>query len=271
MPDRSVNPGWFTALGAVMIIVGFVAIGSPFAFTLAANFLVGWILVFTGVAELAHAFSCQGWKGFLWELLIGVLTAGVGLMLVFYPLAGAVTLTLVLAIWFILGGIMKLIMGFQLRPAPGSGLIILGGALGLLLGVMIYSEWPSSAVWVIGTLVGINLIFDGWGMIGHAAAVKVVESAGAESGAAEEPAPAAPEAPAPETPPAADPAAAPEVSVAPPAAAATAPEDSVAPPAAAAAAPEDSVAPPAAAAAAPEDSTSGGEASGEGGDGEPRA
>ena len=243
MSDRRANPGWFTALGAVMIIVGFVAIGSPFAFTLAANFLVGWILVFTGVAQLAHAFSCQGWGGFLWELLIGALTAGVGLMLVFYPLAGAVTLTLVLAIWFIVGGIMKLIMGFQLRPAPGSGLIILGGVLGLLLGVMIYSEWPSSAVWVIGTLVGINLIFDGWGMIGQAAAVKAVESAGVESAPVAEPAPVAPETPAPETPPAADPAAT----------------------------PEDSAAPPAETAAAPEDPGSGDEASGEGGDGEPRA
>ena len=243
MPDRSVNPTWFTALGAVMIIVGFVAIGSPFAFTIAANILVGWILVFTGVAELTHAFSCQGWGGFLWELLIGALTAAVGLMLVFYPLAGAVTLTLMLAIWFIVGGIMKLIMGFQLRPAPGSELIIMGGALGLLLGGMIYSEWPSSAVWVIGTLVGINLIFDGWGMVGHAAAVKAGESADAESATAEEPAPAAPEAPAPETPPAADPAAG----------------------------PEDAAAPPAEPAAAPEDPASGDEASGEGGAGEPRA
>ncbi len=196
MSDRSVNPAWFTALGAVMIVVGFIAIGSPFAVTLAVNVLVGWILVFTGIAELAHAFSCQGWGGFLWQLLIGVLTAGAGLMLVFYPLAGAVTLTLVLAIWLIVGGIMKLMMGFKLRPAPGSGLIIFGGAMGLLLGIIIYSEWPSSAAWVIGTLVGINLIFDGWGMVGHAAAVKTVESAIDEPAPAQEPAPAPP----PETP-----------------------------------------------------------------------
>jgi len=178
MPDQRVNPGWFTALGILMIVVGFIAIGTPLMMTIAMNIFIGWMLAFIGAAEVVHAFSSQEWGGFLWELLVGVLTTLAGLFVVFYPMAGAVTLTLVLAIWLIISGLMKVIMGFQLRPEPGSGVIIFGGALALLLGIVIYAEWPYSGAWVIGTLVGIHLIFDGWGMIGAAAVVKVAQKAG---------------------------------------------------------------------------------------------
>lgn len=172
MAPRQVNPSWFTALGALMIIVGVIVIGTPLMATLAMNIFIGWTLVFIGVAEIVHAFSSQGWGGFLWQLLIGVFTAVAGLYLAFFPLRGAVTLTLILAIWIIASGIMRIILGFGLRPAAGSGLIIIGGVLALVLGMMIYAEWPESSAWVIGTIVGIHLIFDGWGLMGAAAAAK---------------------------------------------------------------------------------------------------
>ncbi len=172
MPGQSVNPGWFTALGILMIIVGVVAIGTPLLATVTMSMFLGWMLVFIGIAEVVHAFSSQGWGGFLWELLIGALTTIAGFYMAFFPLRGAVTLTLILAIWMIVSGIMRIILGFGLRPEPGSGLIIFGGVLGLLLGMMIYSGWPDSSAWVIGTLVGIHFIFDGWGMLGAAAAAK---------------------------------------------------------------------------------------------------
>ena len=172
MTDQQVNPGWFTALGILMIVVGMIAIGTPLMATLAMNIFIGWMLVFIGAAEVVHAFSSQGWGGFLWELLIGALTTFAGFFMVFYPLRGAVTLTLVLAIWLIVSGIMRIVLGFGLRPAPGSGLVIFGGVMALLLGGIVYSEWPASSAWVIGTLVGIHLIFDGWGTIGCAAAAR---------------------------------------------------------------------------------------------------
>ena len=172
MSDQQVNPAWFTALGILLIVVGIIAIGTPLMATLAMNIFIGWMLAFIGGAEVVHAFSSQGWGGFLWQLMIGALTAFAGLFMVFYPLRGAVTLTLVLAIWLIVSGVMRIILGFGLRPAPGSGMVIFGGTMALLLGVLVYSEWPASSAWVIGTLVGIHLIFDGWGMIGCAAAAK---------------------------------------------------------------------------------------------------
>jgi uncharacterized membrane protein HdeD (DUF308 family) len=159
-----------------MIIVGVIVIGTPLMATLAMNIFIGWTLVFIGVAEIVHAFSSQGWGGFLWQLLIGVFTAVAGFYLAFFPLRGAVTLTLILAVWISASGVLRIIIGFGLRPAQGSGLIIVGGVLALLLGMMIYAEWPESSAWVIGTLVGIHLIFDGWGMLGAAAAAK--EAAG---------------------------------------------------------------------------------------------
>ncbi len=172
MADKAASPGLFTALGILMIIVGFIAIATPLLATVTMSIFLGWMLVFIGVAEVVHAFSSQGWGGFLWELVIGGLTAIAGFYIAFFPLRGAVTLTLILAIWMIVSGIMRTILGFLLRPAPGSGLIILGGVLGLLLGIMIYSGWPNSSAWVIGTLVGIHFIFDGWGMVGAASAAR---------------------------------------------------------------------------------------------------
>jgi len=172
MPEQQVTPGWFTALGVLMIVVGVVAVGTPLLATLAMNVFIGWMLAFIGAAEVVHAFSSRGWGGFLWQLLIGALTTLAGLFMVFYPLRGAITLTLVIAVWMIVAGILRIVLGFGLRPAPGSGAVIVSGVLALLLGVIVYSGWPASGAWVIGTIVGINLIFSGWGVMACAAAAR---------------------------------------------------------------------------------------------------
>jgi uncharacterized membrane protein HdeD (DUF308 family) len=157
--------GWFLALGIALIVVGLAAIAFPFISTVAAKIMLGWLFLIGGVMMIIHAFQAPGWGGFLWELLIGVLYAVVGGYLAFFPLTGLLTLALVLAILFIAEGIFETIMAFRVRPHEGWGWLLLSGIAALAVGVMIALDFPGSAVWALGLLVGINLLFSGWSYV----------------------------------------------------------------------------------------------------------
>jgi len=159
------NWGWLLALGILMIVLGVVAIAVPLMAALAIELLLGWLLVIGGIGQGIHAFSSREGKGFWLELLLAALYLGIGIMLLAYPVGGIVTLTLLLAAFFIAEGIFKIVMGLQLRPAPNWGWILTSGILALLLGALIMLEWPSAALWAIGLLVGVDLIFGGWSLI----------------------------------------------------------------------------------------------------------
>ena len=158
------HSGWFVALGVALIVLGVIALGAVGFVTLASVLLFGWLLVIGGIMHSVHAFRVHPWGGFTRHLLGGVLSLVVGLLIVANPAAGALSLTLLLAAFFLVGGIFRIVaaMSFQF---PGRGWAVLGGLVTLLLGIMIWSEWPVSGVWVIGTFVGIDLIFDGWSLV----------------------------------------------------------------------------------------------------------
>ena len=153
--------GWLTALSIFMIIAGVLAIVVPPAAGIAVAILVGWLLVFSGGAHLAFAWRTRTTAGFLWELLLGILYVAVGAYVLLHPVAGLATLTLALAIYLFVEGILELALSFLLRPMPGSSWILLDGIITLLLAVMIWRTWPSSTEWVIGTLVGASMLFSG--------------------------------------------------------------------------------------------------------------
>jgi len=132
--------------------------------TLASVLLFGWLLVISGIMHSVHAFRVHPWGGFTRHLLGGVLSLVVGLLIVANPAAGALSLTLLLAEFFMVGGIFRIVAAVSFR-FPGRGWAVLGGLVTLILGIMIWSEWPVSGVWVIGTFVGIDLIFDGWSLV----------------------------------------------------------------------------------------------------------
>jgi uncharacterized membrane protein HdeD (DUF308 family) len=155
------NRSWFIAFGALLIVLGALAIVFPFATTIAAKIFLGWLLLIGGVGEVLHAFSSRDWKGFLANLLIGLLYIAVGGWLALFPLAGIITLTLLLAFFFILEGVLKLVMGFQLRPTGGWGWIVFSGAVAVLVGILLVAELPGTATWAIGLLVGVNLLMSG--------------------------------------------------------------------------------------------------------------
>lgn len=157
--------GWFLALGIVLILVGIAAICFPLVSTIAAKFFLGWLFLIGGVFLIIHAFSAQGWGGFLWSLLIGVLYLIAGGYLAFFPLTGLLTLAILLAILFVAEGIMEIIMAFRVHPSDGRIWLLLSGIAALVVGVLIFLGLPSSAEWALGLLVGINLLFSGWSYV----------------------------------------------------------------------------------------------------------
>ena len=169
--------GWFLALGIVLIVAGLAAIAFPFLSTIAAKIMLGWLFLIGGVVMILHAFNAPGWKGFIWELLIGILYLVAGAYLSFFPLTGLVTLAILLAALFIAEGVAEVIMAFQVRPHEGWGWLLLSGIAALAVGVMIGMDLPGSATWALGLLVGINLIFSGWSYVFLALAGRKADAA----------------------------------------------------------------------------------------------
>lgn len=158
------NWGWFLVLGIALIVLGAVALGAVGLVTLASVLLVGWLLVISGVVEAATAFWARQWSGFFLNLLEGVLYFVVGMLVLRHPAASAAGLTLLLAALFLTTGLFRTAAAVALRY-PNWGWCVLDGTVSVLLGVLIWADWPSSADWVIGTFVGIDLIFRGWSWV----------------------------------------------------------------------------------------------------------
>jgi len=157
--------GWFLALGIGLILAGLVAIAFPLLSSIAAKLVLGWLFLIGGVMLIVHAFQAPGWKGFLWELLVGILYVVVGGYLAFFPLTGLLTLAILLAALFLAEGVFEAIMAFQVRPHEGWVWLLLSGLAAIAVGVIIALGLPESAVWALGLLVGINLLFSGWSYV----------------------------------------------------------------------------------------------------------
>ena len=152
---------WFLGLGIVSIILGTVALGSSVLVTLASVVLFGWILLLMGGIEVGHAFWQRQWGGFFLHLVNGILSIVVGFLLATSPGASAVVLTLLLAMFFMAGGLFRIFTALMMR-FPSWGWRLLNGIVTLVLGILIWNQWPVSGLWVIGLFVGIDLIFGGW-------------------------------------------------------------------------------------------------------------
>jgi uncharacterized membrane protein HdeD (DUF308 family) len=153
--------GLSIGLGVLMILAGILAIAAPMAAGIAINLLVGWLLIFSGCVHLLFAWQTRSAGGLLWELLVGVLYIAIGAYLLIHPLAGLASLTLGLGIYLFLEAILEFALAFTLRPHPGSGWLIFDGIVTLILAVLIWRTWPASSTWVLGTLVGISMLFSG--------------------------------------------------------------------------------------------------------------
>jgi uncharacterized membrane protein HdeD (DUF308 family) len=153
--------GWSTAVSALIILAGVLAIALPVAAGLAVNLVVAWLLLFCGAAHLVFGWHLRAIGGALWQFLLGVVYIGIGVYLLMHPVAGLASLTLALAIYLIAEGVLELGLSFALRPRGGWGWLLLDAIVTLVLAAVIWRTWPASSEWVIGTLVGISMIFSG--------------------------------------------------------------------------------------------------------------
>ena len=152
---------WSIVLSVLMLLAGVLAIASPMAAGIAVNIFVAWLLAFSGCVHLAFAWYKRSAGGFIWQLLLGAVYIFIGVYLLMHPIAGLASLTIVLAIYLFAEAILEFVLGFTLRPLPGSGWLLFDGLITLILAIMIWRSFPSSAAWVIGTLVGISMLFSG--------------------------------------------------------------------------------------------------------------
>ena len=152
-------------MGIIMVICGVLAVGSPFAAGVYVTIFVGVMLVFGGIAQCFLAFQAGAFGKGLLIFVVGALTAAAGFYIFNQPLEGLATITLFLTAYFIVTGIFELVSAFQIRPAEGWGMMLFNGIVTLLLGIMIWSEFPLSGAWAVGVLFGVKLIFSGWSLI----------------------------------------------------------------------------------------------------------
>lgn len=167
---------WFVLLGVVLIVVGVIALGSLGIASLATAVALGALLVVGGVAEILGAFWSRGWSGFFLHLLSGLLSLVVGVLFLRAPVAALDALTLLLACLLMVGGIFKIVAALSYR-FEAWGWPLVSGVIDLILGVLIWQQWPASALWVIGLFVGISLVFRGFNWIGLGLALRALPPA----------------------------------------------------------------------------------------------
>ncbi|MGP0069380.1 MAG: HdeD family acid-resistance protein [Isosphaeraceae bacterium] len=169
------NWGWFLTLGIILIVVGTMAVGMPFIASLASVVLLGMLLIMGGIVQLVGTFLTRDWSGFFLTLLMGVLYLVLGVMFLRHPGGVLEAMTLLLACGLMVSGLFRII-GSLMYKFPYWGWTLAGGAINLLLGIYIYSQWPLDSFFVLGLFVGVDLIFTGWTWVMLALAIKNVRS-----------------------------------------------------------------------------------------------
>jgi uncharacterized membrane protein HdeD (DUF308 family) len=170
MEDIRRSWAWFLTLGILLMLLGFVCVAGDVTATFATVLTFGWLLLLSGVVPLVHAFRTRAWSGFFLDLLSALLRGFTGYLLVRYPSAGAVSFTLILASYFIVGGLFRAI-GAEMVRFPRWGWVVFSGIVSVGLGVMLLAQMPDSSVWFVGFAVGVDMIVDGASLVGFATAI----------------------------------------------------------------------------------------------------
>jgi len=158
---------WFLwmLVGILSIIAGIVALANPFAATLSAALLAGYLFSAIGILTLISAFQDQGWGARIWALLLGVLITVFGFNLIANPLEGILQLTVIAATLMMVIGIFRIIIAFTPMAAGARGILVVAGIVSIVLSVMIFSSFPWSGAVVLGIFLAIELISNGVSLI----------------------------------------------------------------------------------------------------------
>ena len=156
---------WFLVAGVILILLGMVAIAVPLAASVAIEILFGWIFVLSGVVTIVHSFRALSSGKCILRLLSGIFYLATGIIFLGYPMQGVLVLAVLLAVFFILEGVIKIAVAIQLQPRPNWGWMLASGIAALILAAIIFSGYPGNEAWLLGLLVGLNLLFSGWTML----------------------------------------------------------------------------------------------------------
>lgn len=164
--EQVVSSGWTTAIAILMIVLGIIAIAFPFFASVASTLMFGWIFIFAGITQIVYAFQSRGAGKVIGKLILGLLYLLSGILVVVNPFQGVLALTLVLGITIFVQGMIQVAIAFQMRRISSNwGLMLVSGIIGIIFGIFIWSNFPFNAAWLIGTFIGINLLFDGVWML----------------------------------------------------------------------------------------------------------
>lgn len=180
-PSRTSRVLWLL-LSFISIVVGLIAIAAPMAAGLGATIVVGWLIMLSGGSHVALAFEPQRLGSRAWHALAGLSYLVGGVLSLLRPDVGLLSLTLLLAAMFLAAGVFRLAAAFALRARSGAVWLFADAVLTLLLGGLIYLDWPDSSHWLIGTLVGVTLVFNGVAGLGFSFAGRGRAASGAPEG-----------------------------------------------------------------------------------------
>ncbi|MBD3378958.1 MAG: hypothetical protein GF408_00655 [Candidatus Omnitrophica bacterium] len=155
----------FNIAGIIMILLGMGAVALPVFASIAVEVIFGWILIFGGIVTMIH--SCAGLRtgSCVFRFTIGLLYTAIGVMFLAFPMTGVLTLTLLLGVLFIFEGIIKVWLSLKIHPVARWGWMLASGVASLLLAFIIFTNYPGGVAWILGLLVGLNLIFSGITML----------------------------------------------------------------------------------------------------------
>lgn len=166
------HSGWSIFMGVLSAILGLFLIAYPLATATITTVLLGWTLIFVGIAQFVFALHSQTPGHFFLKLLAGLLYGITGVALAFAPIAGVETLTALLGTLLLVQAGLATVTAFQIRPLEGWGWFLFDAATSFFLGMLIIVKWPSSSVWAIGTLVGVAVLVGGVSRIMMAANIR---------------------------------------------------------------------------------------------------
>lgn len=147
--------------GLLLVGLGIAGLILPNIATGVVETWVSLLLIFAAGAKLSNAFSTREQEGFVWKLLLGILYLATGAMLLIYPRVGILSLTLVLGTFLLTEGVFELFLAFKIRNRTNWTWVLVNGIITLVLGAMIWFGWPYNAPWLLGTLVGVSVLFTG--------------------------------------------------------------------------------------------------------------
>lgn len=177
--DRFGRNWWlFLTLGILLVLGGISAILAPIFASLAVTIAVGAALTVGGVFKFAHALRSEGWEGRGWSILSSIIYFIGGLLLLFNPLAGMISLTVLMIVLIGVDGVVRMVIAFRIRPATGWGWLLAGGVVSVLLAILMTIAMPWISLTALGFLAGIALIFEGWAFIAMALGLRKLRTFG---------------------------------------------------------------------------------------------